>query len=239
MIKESIPDELLKLITEEEIMMFKELQIKITELNYKTNLTRLIEGDDYWISQVYDSIWPFKEISNINFDNRKFIDIGSGCGFPGFAYAITHPNSAIYLVDSSKKKSDSLKEIIKRINFKNNIFVINDRIENIARQSLFRNSFSIATARAVSNPSTVSEYILPMLKKHGLGILYCGKWDNKDNKNLEKTLKVLKAKIVETKSNFLPKEKGIRNAVFIEPKDSCPEIYPRSPGKAKKYPLKG
>ena len=61
MIKQSIPNELLKLITEEELIIFKELQIRIQELNHKTNLTRLIEGDDYWISQVYDSIWPFKE----------------------------------------------------------------------------------------------------------------------------------------------------------------------------------
>ncbi len=239
MIKESIPNELLKLITEEELIIFKELQIRIQELNHKTNLTRLIEGDDYWISQVYDSIWPFKENSNINFDKRKFIDIGSGCGFPGLAFAITHPNAEIYLVDSSKKKSDSLKEIIKKINFKNNIFVINDRIENLARQSLFRNGFNIATARAVSNPLTVSEYILPMLKDHGLGILYCGKWGYEENKNLEKTLKVLEGKIVEIKSNFLPRKKGIRNVIFIEPKASCPEIYPRSIGKAKKYPLQG
>ena len=239
MIKEIIPNKLLKLITEEEIMMFEELQKRIQDLNHKTNLTRLIEGEDYWISQVYDSIWPFKENSNINFDNKKFIDIGSGCGFPGFAYAITHPNSEIYLVDSSKKKSDSLKEIIKRINFKNNIFVINDRIENIARQSAFRSSFNIATARAVSNPSTVSEYILPMLQSNGLGILYCGKWTNEDNKNLENTLKVLEGEILEIKSNFLPREKGIRNAIFIKPKASCPYIYPRSIGKAEKYPLKG
>ena len=28
-------------------------------MNKNVNLTRLIEGDDYWISQVYDSIWPF------------------------------------------------------------------------------------------------------------------------------------------------------------------------------------
>ena len=125
MTKESIPNELLKLLTEEEIMMFRELQIKIQELNYKTNLTRLIEGDDYWISQVYDSLWIFKENANKNFNNQKFVDIGSGCGFPGFAYAITHPKSEIYLVDSSKKKTDSLKEIIKSINFKNDIFVIN------------------------------------------------------------------------------------------------------------------
>ena len=106
MTKENIPTELIKLVTEEEMIMFKELRISIQELNQKTNLTRLIEGDDYWISQVYDSIWTFRENPNNNFDNKKFIDIGSGCGFPGFAYAITHPNSEIYLVDSSKKKTD-------------------------------------------------------------------------------------------------------------------------------------
>ena len=92
MSKESIPYELLKLLNEEEIMMFQELRIKIQELNYKTNLTRLIEGDGYWISQVYDSLWIFKENSKKIFDNKRFIDVGSGCGFPGFAYAITHPN---------------------------------------------------------------------------------------------------------------------------------------------------
>ena len=102
--KENIPIELKKLLTEEEIMMFTELRIKIQELNKTTNLTRLIEGNDYWISQVYDSIWSLKKNSNQDYNNKKFIDIGSGCGFPGFAYAITNPNSEIFLVDSSKKK---------------------------------------------------------------------------------------------------------------------------------------
>ena len=113
MSKENIPNELLKLVTEEEIILFQELRIKIQELNYKSNLTRLVEGNDYWISQVYDSLWIFKEKSNKFFDNKKFIDIGSGCGFPGFAYAITHPNSEIYLVDSSKKKQIHLKKLSK------------------------------------------------------------------------------------------------------------------------------
>ena len=138
-----------------------------------------------------------------------------------------------------KKKTDSLKKIIKHINFKNNIFVINDRIENLGHESLFRNSFNIATTRAVSNPSTVAEYILPMLKNNGLGILYCGKWDDKDNNILKKTLEILEGKIIEVKSTFLPRQKGIRNAIFIEPKKYCPEIYPRGIGKAEKYPLKG
>ena len=193
--KETITNQLSELINEEEIMMFRELQIKLRELNQKTNLTRLIEGDDYWISQVLDSIWPFKSFPEINFNNKKFLDIGTGCGFPGFGYAITHPNSEIYLIDSSKKKTDALKNLVKSINFKNNFFVINDRIENLAHQAIFRNSFDIATTRAVSNPSTVAEYILPMLNKKGLGILYSGKWNQEDNKNLVETLEILEGKL--------------------------------------------
>ena len=70
--KQNIPEEIFSLITEEEINFFKELQIKIKELNNKTNLTRLIDGDDYWVSQVFDSIWPFQAFPNINFDNKNF-----------------------------------------------------------------------------------------------------------------------------------------------------------------------
>jgi len=235
--KQNILEEISALITEEEIIMFQELQIKIKELNNKTNLTRLINGDDYWVSQVFDSIWPFKTYPNINFDNKKFLDIGSGCGFPGLAYAITHPTSEIYLVDSSKKKTDALKSVINEINFKNNIHVINARIENLAHQSSMRNSFDIATTRAVSNPSTVSEYILPMLKKEGLGVLYCGKWTDLESKNLEKTLEILEGKFKEKNKILLPKHKGTRNIILIQPKNFCPEIYPRKVGKPEKDPL--
>jgi len=235
--EQNIPAEISAFITEEEIIMFQELQISIEELNNKTNLTRLISGDDYWISQVFDSIWPFKTFQNINFDNKKFLDIGSGCGFPGLAYAITHPTSEIYLVDSSKKKTDALKSIIKEINFKSNIHVINARVENLAHQSSMRNSFDIATSRAVSNPSTVSEYILPMLKKEGLGVLYCGKWTDKESKNLDKTLEILEGKFKEKKKILLPRSKGTRNIILIQPKNICPKIYPRKVGKPEKNPL--
>ncbi len=235
--KQNIPEEILSLITEEEINLFQELQIKIKELNNKTNLTKLIEGDDYWVSQVFDSIWPFKAFKNINFDNKKFLDIGSGCGFPGLAYAITHPNSEIYLIDSLKKKTDAIKILVEQINFKNNIHVINDRVENLAHQTSMRNNFNIATTRAVSNSSTVSEYILPMLKKEGFGVLYCGKWTNEESKNLDKTLEILEGKVKDKKEILLPRNKGTRNVILIQPKNFCPGIYPRKVGKPEKNPL--
>jgi len=136
-----------------------------------------------------------------------------------------------------KKKTDAIKILVEHINFKNNIHVINDRVENLAHQSSMRNNFNIATARAVSNPSTVSEYILPMLKKEGFGVLYCGKWTNEESKNQDKTLEILEGKVKDKKEILLPRNNGTRNIILIQPKKFCPEIYPRKVGKPEKNPL--
>ena len=196
------------LITKEELDKFNKLQKVISKLNKYTNLTRLIDGSDYWISQVYDSIWPYRKNSEYALNNKKIIDIGSGCGFPGLAYAITHPKSEIFLIDSSKKKTDALKEIILELNLKNQIYVIKDRIENLAHNSLYRNSFDICMTRAVGCPSTVTEYILPMLNKKGIGILYCGKWNQEEQNKIEKSLMILKGSIINKKKHIFLQIKG-------------------------------
>ena len=229
--------ELNEILSNHEIQLFIKLQKIISEINKNTNLTRLIEGDDYWISQIYDSIWPFDLSPNKIFDGKRFVDIGSGCGFPGLAYAITHPNSEVYLIDSSRKKTDALKQIIESLNFRNKIFVINDRIEKIAHNVSYRNSFDIGTTRAVGSPSTVTEYILPMLKKSGSGLLYCGKWNKEDEIKIRNSLDILKGSISEIKKTKLPKRKGERNIIFIKPEQNCPTSYPRAIGKPTKYPL--
>jgi len=118
-----------------------------------------------------------------------------------------------------KKKTDAIKILVEQINFKNNIHVINDRVENLAHQSSMRNNFNIATTRAVSIPSTVSEYILPMLKKDGFGVLYCGKWTNQESKNLDKTLEILEGKVKDKKEILLPRNKGTRNIILIQQKN--------------------
>ena len=226
-----------EILSSNEIQLFKKLQNIISNINKNTNLTRLVEGDDYWISQVYDSIWPFYLNQRKIFDSKKFIDIGSGCGFPGLAYAITHPNSEVYLVDSSRKKTDALKQIIEELNFSNKIFVINDRIENIAHNASYRNNFDIGTSRAVGSPSTVAEYILPMLNRNGIGLLYCGKWKKEDEVKIMNSLRILKGSIAEITQTILPKQKGERNIIFIKPDQNCPDSYPRGIGKPAKYPL--
>ncbi len=226
-----------KILNRHEIQLFEKLQIIISKINKGTNLTRLIEGDDYWISQVYDSIWPFYLSPKKMLDGKKFIDIGSGCGFPGLAYSITHPNSEVYLVDSSRKKTDALKKIVEELDFNNKIFVIHGRIENLAHNSTYRNNFDIGVTRAVGSPSTVAEYILPMLNENGSGLLYCGRWTKQDEVRIENCLKLLKGSISDIKNTNLPKSKGERNVIFIKPNKICPDYYPRKIGKPAKYPL--
>tara|TARA_Y100001978_G_scaffold163262_1_gene149966 strand:- start:465 stop:1178 length:714 start_codon:yes stop_codon:yes gene_type:complete len=230
-------EELNEILSNNEIQLFKKLQKITSEINKDINLTRLIEGDNYWISQVYDSIWPFYLSPNKTLDGKKFVDIGSGCGFPGLAYAITHPNSEVYLVDSSRKKTEALKQIINALNFSNKIFVINDRIEKVAHNALYRCTFDIGTTRALGSPSTVAEYLLPMLNERGKGLLYCGKWNKKDEVKIRNSLDLLKGYISKIKKTQLPKNKGERNIIFIKPKQNCPDSYPRAIGKPAKYPL--
>ena len=229
--------EIFNLLNDKEINLFEELQIIIKELNRISNLTRLIEGEDYWISQVYDSVWPFRESKNENFDAKKYIDIGSGGGFPGLAYAITHPSSEIYLIDSSNKKAKALNHIKTKLKLKNKINISNQRIESLAHEQTYRNKFDICTTRAVASPDIVSEYILPLLNPNGIGILYCGKWTSEKEQRLNKSLNLLKGSVQNIKKLILPKNKGERNIIFIQPTGKCPEIYPRKIGKPTKYPL--
>jgi len=36
---------------------------------------------------------------------------------------------------------------------------------------------------------------------------------------------------------LLPRSKGVRNIILIQPKNFCPKIYPRKVGKPEKNPL--
>ena len=83
----------------------------------------------------------------------------------------------------------------------------------------------------------MEEEFSQMLKKEGLGVLYCGKWTNQESKNLDKTLEILEGEVKDKKEILLPRNKGTRNIILIQPKNFCPEIYPRKVGKPEKNPL--
>tara|TARA_Y100001968_G_scaffold11703_1_gene9777 strand:+ start:626 stop:1372 length:747 start_codon:yes stop_codon:yes gene_type:complete len=223
--------------TKKQFAQFTQLQELLREWNKRTNLTRLVEGSDFWITQICDSLLPFKEELQYPKLSHKVIDVGSGCGFPGIAIAIAMPNSNITLLDSSSKKTTFLKEASKIIGLNSHITVLTERAESVGKDPIFRGDFDYAVARAVAPATVVAEYLVPFLNSQGQALIYKGSWSETEQGILKKALTELNAEIKKTHSFLLPNSRGIRNIIRISSTKNCPNQYPRSIGKPKKQPL--
>ena len=223
--------------SEKQLAQFIHLQELLKEWNKKTNLTRLVDGDDFWTAQVCDSLLPLHEELQYPEVSHKYIDIGSGCGFPGIAIAIAMPNSNITLLDSSNKKTTFLKEVSKEIGLDSRIKVVTERAEKAGRDPSLRNNFDYAIARAVASANVVAEYLVPFLNSTGQALIFKGGWSEAEQQILKKALTELNAEIQRTDKFKLPNNRGIRNIIRVGSINTCPNQYPRSVGKPKKQPL--
>ena len=222
---------------QKQFAQFVHLQELLKEWNKKSNLTRLIDGDDFWTAQVCDSLLPLHDELKHPGISHKYIDIGSGCGFPGIAIAIAMPNSNITLLDSASKKTTFLKEVCKEIGLNSRITVVTERAEIAGKDPILRSNFDYAIARAVASANVVAEYLVPFLNPTGQALILKGCWDQEEQQLLKRALIKLNAKIQLTHEYVLPNNRGTRNTIRISSIDKCPDQYPRSVGKPKKQPL--
>tara|TARA_B100000700_G_scaffold326588_1_gene438564 strand:- start:960 stop:1703 length:744 start_codon:yes stop_codon:yes gene_type:complete len=221
----------------EQLAQFSKLQVLLKYWNNQVNLTRLIDGTDYWIAQIFDSLWPLKnELENPS-KALSFVDVGTGCGFPGLAIAIALPNVKITLIDSLSRKTKILQTISNELGLSSRTRICNERVEITAHKPGFREGFDFALARAVADAPIVAEYLIPLLKKEGEGLIYRGKWNKEKQVELNTALNTLKAKIKIIERMELPQKKGERHVIRIVPEQPCSSKYPRSVGIPLKKPL--
>ncbi len=233
----TIWNELKWIPSEKQLAQFIHLQELLKEWNKKTNLTRLVDGDNFWTGQVCDSLLPLQKELQYPELSHKYIDIGSGCGFPGIAIAIAMPNSNITLLDSSIKKTTFLKEVSKELGLNSRITVVTERAEKAGRDPILRSNFDYAIARAVASANVVAEYLIPFLKSTGQALIFKGSWSEAEQQILKKALTELNAEIQLNHKFILPNNRGIRNIIRINSINKCPNQYPRAIGKPKKQPL--
>jgi 16S rRNA (guanine527-N7)-methyltransferase len=118
-----------------------------------------------------------------------------------------------------------------------NASVLNDRIEKIGIDSEYRASFSIVTARAVSNLSTLLEYSLPLLKVGGIFVAYKTENDLKELSRLDKVLEVLGGKYDRKYYYSIPGKDFERVLMIFKKEKHTPDTYPRDIGIPEKKPL--
>ncbi|MAR07755.1 MAG: 16S rRNA (guanine(527)-N(7))-methyltransferase RsmG [Cyanobium sp. NAT70] len=213
------------------------LQALLRDWNTRVNLTRLVEGEDYWINQIFDSLWPLQEELQHADQPRRCIDVGTGGGFPGLAIAIALPGAQLTLLDSVGRKTAAVAAMAMALGLSPRVRIRTERIEATGRDPAFRGHFDLAVARAVASAPVVAEYLVPLIRPDGEALLYRGQWSDTDTHGLERALEPLKGCIRNVQQCQLPGERGIRHILRISSLSTCPKKYPRPIGVPSKFPL--
>ncbi len=219
-------------ISDKQIEKFFDYMNLLLEWNEKINLTAITEPEDIILKHFVDCATILKYIK----DEDKIIDIGTGAGFPGIPLKILNEKLDITLMDSLNKRINFLNEIINKLDLKN-IVAIHARAEELARNKEYREKFDIATSRAVANLSTLSEYMLPFVKKDGMVISMKGSNIEEEVKNAKKAIKILGGEIEKIDNFNLANTNNIRNIITIKKVVKTPKEFPRKAGKPSKEPI--
>ena len=232
--KSFFKEELLKnnLNAEIDYESFYKYMKEILEWNDKINLTAIKDEKEFIVKHFVDSL----TISSLVKDTDSVIDVGTGAGFPGIPLKITHKDLEICLLDSVNKKIMVLNDIIEKLSL-NNVETIHSRVEDIAHMELYREQFDIATSRAVSNLTTLSEYLLPLVKVGGRVICMKGPNYEEEVNESKNAIKILGGKIEKVISLNIDEELE-RNIIIINKIKKTPGKYPRNSGLPLKKPLK-
>ena len=142
------------------------LQLVIEE-NKVTNLTRIIDWDSAQVLHIEDSLVGLPEIENA--PSGKYLDMGTGAGFPGIPIAIMTGRETV-LADSVGKKTKALDRIINTLDIASHVSTYNGRIEELSLIS--PESFSVISARALSSLASLLELSSLLLQKDGYLVCY-------------------------------------------------------------------
>lgn len=94
----------------------------------------------------------------------RFLDIGTGGGFPGIPIAIMRPDLRGLLVDSTGKKIDAVKEFIDKLKL-SNVTSETARVESPEFIEKYKGSFDLIVSRAVVPIIILIRYALPLMKE--------------------------------------------------------------------------
>ena len=105
-------------------------------------------------------------------EGEPVIDLGSGAGFPGLPIAVARPGARVCVVESRGKKASFLEEA-RRVASIPNALICHRRIESMALDSAHRGRYTVATARALTNPVAFFRLARPFLAAGGWAIAMC------------------------------------------------------------------
>lgn len=217
----------------EQTEQFFEYMKLLIEWNEKINLTAITEPEEIITKHFIDSLTILKYIKN----DYKVVDVGTGAGFPGIPLCIMNPTLKMTLVDSLNKRLIFLQEVVNTLKLKN-IEIVHGRAEELGQNIKYRETFDIATSRAVANLSTLSEYLIPLVKINGKIISMKASNAKQEIDEAQNAIQILGGQIESIEEFNLPESDIGRAVIIINKNKTTSKKYPRKAGTPSKEPLK-
>lgn len=221
-------------ISTEQYRLFGDYYELMLEHNQRVNLTRITEPVDVAIKHFGDSL---ALLSAISFQTGSAIaDVGTGAGFPGLPIAILRPDLQVTLIDSLRKRTAFLTEVVQRLKLVN-VRVVWGRAEDLGRKALFREQFNVVMARAVAPLNVLSELCLPLLERGGLFVAMKGPKAEEEIIQATVAIRRLGGVLLGSETQNLPLVNEKRCLIRIAKQMTTPQLYPRKAGIPERDPL--
>ena len=155
-------------VSRETLKGFYEYKTLLSKWNEKINLVSKNTLVDIWERHFLDS---GQIIKHVEASGKRWVDVGSGAGFPGLVVALLLRDRKIdcnlVLVEKNPKKSFFLNEVIRKLNL--SVEVVNNNIYTLDPLNA-----DILTARAFSELNNLIEIAFRHRKKEGICLFLKG-----------------------------------------------------------------
>jgi 16S rRNA (guanine527-N7)-methyltransferase len=164
----------------EQIEAFMTYLSELKKWNKAYNLTGLEKDEDIVIKHFLDSLLYLRAMPP---GEPRIADAGSGAGFPGIPLKIMRPQTEIYLIEPSQKKTAFLRHVIRRLAMEK-IDVIESRVEQIKVDQELPLPVDIAVTRALFSIGEFIKKAAHIVKRGGSLVLNKGPKVKEEMKNL-------------------------------------------------------
>lgn len=202
----------------------------VEQINQYINLTRITDINEALVLHILDSL---SLVPLIDATVTRFLDMGTGAGFPGVPLHVATGLPGV-LLDSVGKKIKAVNACLKQLGI-DRITGVHDRLESYAAEN--KKAFDLVVARAVAPLPILIEYASPFLKHRGQLLISKGNPDSEELAQGRNAAKLCGMELQAHESFDLPDGFGHRELYsFVQV--SKPTIkLPRSVGEARKRPL--
>ncbi|HHT74091.1 MAG TPA: 16S rRNA (guanine(527)-N(7))-methyltransferase RsmG [Firmicutes bacterium] len=221
-------------VTEAQADQLARFAALVEEGNRQQNLTRITSPEEMAVKHFVDSLSLF--LVDLPHSGARFLDVGTGAGFPGIPLAICRPQWDVVLLDSLRKRLAFLESAMNVLGL-NNVSTLHARAEDAARNPAYRDSFDVVVSRAVARLPVLLELCLPFVKVGGVFVAMKGSGVEDEVEESGNALAELNGRVRSTIELSLPAGYGQRALVVVEKTGRTKRMFPRRAGIPAKQPL--